>query len=222
MTGPLLRAWLRPAPTSTRRSFDPPFPCHLFLLGAGKYGLTQLRNLDRLPVTGAVIVAGPLPIVRGSGSPARVLALVEQWAPAPRRSAGGSAVEDVLRAVRRARTERRTVLVSLPLDVQSAEAPIRYREPKRRHRYTWRIRPRSTRWPSSSPPRTARSSSPAAGPPPRRRVVVAWEPHALELSTSDFRTPPPRSPAGRERTLMVVDVLSGRLVRWARYPYTSE
>ncbi|GAA3283727.1 thiamine pyrophosphate-binding protein [Dactylosporangium vinaceum] len=34
-----------------------------------------------------------------------------------------SAVEDVLRAVRRARTERRTVLVSLPLDVQNAEAP---------------------------------------------------------------------------------------------------
>ncbi|MFI5913122.1 thiamine pyrophosphate-binding protein [Dactylosporangium sp. NPDC051541] len=34
-----------------------------------------------------------------------------------------SAVEDVLRAVRRARIERRTVLVSLPLDVQSAEAP---------------------------------------------------------------------------------------------------
>jgi kynurenine formamidase len=26
-------------------SFDPPFPCHAFLLGAGKYGLTQLANL---------------------------------------------------------------------------------------------------------------------------------------------------------------------------------
>ncbi|WP_433076850.1 cyclase family protein [Dactylosporangium sp. CA-052675] len=59
-------------------SFDPPFPCHSFLLGAGKYGLTQLRNLDRLPARGAVVVAGPLPIVRGSGSPARVLALVER------------------------------------------------------------------------------------------------------------------------------------------------
>lgn len=59
-------------------SFDPAFPCHAFLLGAGKYGLTQLANLARLPVTGAVIVAGPLPIVRGSGSPARVLALVER------------------------------------------------------------------------------------------------------------------------------------------------
>ncbi|MEV5411837.1 cyclase family protein [Thermopolyspora sp. NPDC052614] len=59
-------------------SFDPAFPCHSFLLGAGKYGLTQLRNLDRLPVTGAVLIAGPLPIVGGSGSPTRVLALVER------------------------------------------------------------------------------------------------------------------------------------------------
>jgi len=57
-------------------SFDPPFPCHAFLLGAGKYGLTQLANLARLPTRGAVLIAAPLPIVRGSGSPARVLALV--------------------------------------------------------------------------------------------------------------------------------------------------
>lgn len=57
-------------------SFEPPFPCHQFLLGAGKYGLTQLANLSRLPPTGAVVIAAPLPIVRGSGSPARVLALV--------------------------------------------------------------------------------------------------------------------------------------------------
>jgi kynurenine formamidase len=58
-------------------SFDPPFPCHSELLGAGKYGLTQLQNLAALPITGAVVIAGPLPIVGGSGSPARVLALVE-------------------------------------------------------------------------------------------------------------------------------------------------
>jgi kynurenine formamidase len=59
-------------------SFDPPFPCHSFLLGSDKYGLTQLQNLGVLPPTGAVVVAGPLPIVGGSGSPARVLALVER------------------------------------------------------------------------------------------------------------------------------------------------
>jgi kynurenine formamidase len=59
-------------------SFDPPFPCHSFLLGNDKYGLTQLRNLDVLPPVGAVVIAGPLPIVGGSGSPCRVLALVER------------------------------------------------------------------------------------------------------------------------------------------------
>jgi kynurenine formamidase len=59
-------------------SFDPPFPCHAALMGSGKYGLTQLQNLDRLPPTGALVVAAPLPIVSGSGSPSRVLALVER------------------------------------------------------------------------------------------------------------------------------------------------
>jgi kynurenine formamidase len=59
-------------------SFEPAFPCHSFLLGAGKYGLTQLRNLDLLPPTGAVLVVAPLPIVGGSGSPTRALALVER------------------------------------------------------------------------------------------------------------------------------------------------
>jgi len=59
-------------------SFDPPFPCHSMLLGAGKYGLTQLQNLALLPATGAVLIASPLPIRRGSGSPCRVLALVER------------------------------------------------------------------------------------------------------------------------------------------------
>jgi kynurenine formamidase len=59
-------------------SFDPPFPCHTFLLGANKYGLTQLQNLAQLPPTGAVVIAAPLPIVGGSGSPCRVLALVQR------------------------------------------------------------------------------------------------------------------------------------------------
>jgi kynurenine formamidase len=58
--------------------FDPPFPCHTMLMGANKYGVTQLRNLHRLPVTGAVVIVAPLPIVKGSGSPCRVLALVNK------------------------------------------------------------------------------------------------------------------------------------------------
>ncbi len=56
--------------------FEPPFPVHSFLLGAGKYGVTQLQNLARLPATGSVVVVAPLPIEGGSGSPCRVLALV--------------------------------------------------------------------------------------------------------------------------------------------------
>ncbi|MBF6371414.1 cyclase family protein, partial [Nocardia puris] len=53
-------------------------PCHSLLLGANKWGLTSLRNLDKLPATGALLIVSPLPIVGGSGSPARVLALVER------------------------------------------------------------------------------------------------------------------------------------------------
>jgi len=57
-------------------SFEPVFPCHTFMLGANKCGLTQLANLAHLPPTGSVVIAAPLKIVGGSGSPARVLALV--------------------------------------------------------------------------------------------------------------------------------------------------
>ncbi|MDI2099037.1 cyclase family protein [Ruicaihuangia caeni] len=57
---------------------DPPFPVHYHLLGNDKYGVTSLKNLDRLPARGALIVVTPLPIVGGTASPARVLALVEQ------------------------------------------------------------------------------------------------------------------------------------------------
>jgi len=57
-------------------SFDPPFPNHTIMHGAGRFGLASLCNLDRLPPTGAIVIAAPLKIVRGSGSPLRVLALV--------------------------------------------------------------------------------------------------------------------------------------------------
>jgi len=61
----------------TAHSFEPAFPCHNFMLGAGKYGLTQLANLAQLPPTGAVLVVMPLKLVGGSGSPCRAIALVE-------------------------------------------------------------------------------------------------------------------------------------------------
>ncbi|MEO1242671.1 MAG: cyclase family protein [Pseudomonadota bacterium] len=58
-------------------SFEPQYPAHHLLHGAGKYGLQCLRNLDQLPPKGAVVVCPPLKIKDGSGSPLRVLALVE-------------------------------------------------------------------------------------------------------------------------------------------------
>ncbi len=57
-------------------SFDPMFPCHTIMHGSNKFGLASLTNLDQLPPTGAVVIAPPLKIVNGSGSPLRVLALV--------------------------------------------------------------------------------------------------------------------------------------------------
>ncbi len=43
--------------------------------GAGKFGLASLCNLDQLPATGAIVIAAPLKIVNGSGSPLRVIAI---------------------------------------------------------------------------------------------------------------------------------------------------
>ena len=57
-------------------TFDPMFPCHTLMHGANRFGLASLMNLDQLPPTGAILIAPPLKIVNGSGSPLRVLALV--------------------------------------------------------------------------------------------------------------------------------------------------
>jgi kynurenine formamidase len=54
----------------------PPYPCHSYMHGSGRYGLQCLANLDMLPPTGAVIFCPPLKIRNGSGSPLRVLALI--------------------------------------------------------------------------------------------------------------------------------------------------
>ncbi len=56
-------------------AFQPPFPAHFFMHGKGRYGLQCLTNLDQLPPTGALVIAPPLKIKGGSGSPLRVLAL---------------------------------------------------------------------------------------------------------------------------------------------------
>ena len=56
--------------------FEPMFPCHNLMHGAGKFGLASLANLDQLPPVGALLITPPLKIAGGSGSPCRVLALV--------------------------------------------------------------------------------------------------------------------------------------------------
>jgi kynurenine formamidase len=57
-------------------SVDSPPPCHRFLLGAGKYGLTHLANLAELPPAGACRVLCALKMESGSGGPARAFAFV--------------------------------------------------------------------------------------------------------------------------------------------------
>ena len=58
--------------------YTPPYPAHYYLHGAGRYGLQCLRNLDLLPPTGAILIAAPLKIKKGTGSPLRVMALVTE------------------------------------------------------------------------------------------------------------------------------------------------
>jgi kynurenine formamidase len=55
---------------------EPPFPAHTLMHKANKYGLASLCNLDRLPARGAILIAAPLKIVKGTGSPIRAMALV--------------------------------------------------------------------------------------------------------------------------------------------------
>lgn len=44
------------------------------VLGSGRVGIENLANVERLPNRGATIIALPLKLENGSGSPARVLA----------------------------------------------------------------------------------------------------------------------------------------------------
>ena len=46
------------------------------MLGAGKYLIENLANLDALPALGATVVIGVLPIVDGTQAQARIIALV--------------------------------------------------------------------------------------------------------------------------------------------------
>ncbi len=56
--------------------FSPPYPAHNFLHRDNCFGLASLCNLDQLPPKGAILIATPLKIQHGTGSPIRALALV--------------------------------------------------------------------------------------------------------------------------------------------------
>ena len=55
---------------------EPPFPAHNLLHRDNCFGLASLANLDKLPAKGAILIAAPLKIAHGTGSPIRALALV--------------------------------------------------------------------------------------------------------------------------------------------------
>jgi kynurenine formamidase len=52
------------------------FIAHRILSERNIYGLENLANLDRLPATGATLIALPMKIKGGTGGPARVIAIV--------------------------------------------------------------------------------------------------------------------------------------------------
>ena len=60
--------------------FSPPYPAHNYLHRDNCFGLASLANLDQLPPKGAIFIAAPLKIERGTGSPIRALALVPKLA----------------------------------------------------------------------------------------------------------------------------------------------
>lgn len=49
------------------------FDVHVGFLGADRYGVENLNNLDRIPPRGANVFVGPIPWEEGSGSPCRVI-----------------------------------------------------------------------------------------------------------------------------------------------------
>ena len=55
---------------------SPDFPVHQYTLAHDLYHFENLANLDQVPSRGALVVAAPMKLDGGSGSPARVLALI--------------------------------------------------------------------------------------------------------------------------------------------------
>jgi kynurenine formamidase len=54
------------------------YPVHRITLGAGLFHIEGMVNLGLLPPRGFTLVVAPMPLVGGSGAPARVFALIEE------------------------------------------------------------------------------------------------------------------------------------------------
>lgn len=66
---------------STDYGPSPDFPVHRIMGAANVPGFENLTNLDRLPPTGATVIALPMKIEGGSGGPLRAIALVPSTGP---------------------------------------------------------------------------------------------------------------------------------------------
>jgi kynurenine formamidase len=61
---------------SLDRGSSKDFLAHRLLTGAGIYGLENVANLDKLPPTGATVIALPMKIKGGTGAPTRIIAVL--------------------------------------------------------------------------------------------------------------------------------------------------
>ncbi|MCC7085244.1 MAG: cyclase family protein [Pirellulales bacterium] len=53
------------------------FPVHKIVNGAGRYGLENLANLDKLPPRGFYLIVAPIKISTGTGGPTRIFAITK-------------------------------------------------------------------------------------------------------------------------------------------------
>jgi len=52
------------------------FIAHRVITGANLYGLENVANLEKVPETGATVIALPMKIAGGTGAPTRVIAIL--------------------------------------------------------------------------------------------------------------------------------------------------
>jgi len=62
---------------SIDRGISKDFQVHHIINGAGKYGLENVANLDKLPAKGFHVIVAPIKVEHGSGGPTRILAIID-------------------------------------------------------------------------------------------------------------------------------------------------